>query len=462
MKQERTTYTHLEAERALVSTLYSNPLARQAVFTESGVLTAKQFSVTILGQAFASLEQMYFDDEPISLHALHAHIERGGYKIGEKDNTLLNEVCGVLDATSDYLACVEVIQARHAARQSQRILQELGEKSANAFRLTEVSDTIDTAQQRIEALQDALQESGKIRVGAQPLSNYLNNAVDRLQTLSERDDSPVTGMPTGLTDLDNLTTGLQPADLCVIGARPSMGKTALLIKLADAACAYAQGEHRGAVVIYSMEMLGVSLINRYLSMKGHINLQALRTGKLDDDEWVQLSRAIGQIVKHDNLFLCDEPSITSAYIQADLRRKRKQFGRIAFVGIDYLGLMESAPGARNDTRANEVAGFSRDLKRIALQEECPVVALAQLNRSLENRPNKRPLMSDLRDSGGIEQDADLIAFLYRDEYYNPDTPNKGVLEIIIAKQRNGPTGVLYASFDGRYTSIENLSGYSFN
>ena len=458
-KKGRATYTHLEAERALIASLFTEPAAREAVFTDSGVLGADRFSVPVLGAAFSALEQMFFDGAEISLHSLHEQVERSGFNISESDNNTLNEVCGVLEATSDYATCIELIHSKYIARQSQRVLAQLGEEAASAFRGAEVSTTLDAAQQRIEALQEQL--SGTKRTGSLSISHFLTGAIDRLQQLSERkDDSPVTGLPTGLIDLDNMTTGLQPADFVVIGARPSMGKTAMLLKLADSAANYTREKEPGAVIIYSMEMLGESLANRFLAMKGRIDLQAMRTGKLADEDWTRLCEAMEALGRLDHLCLCDQAAITSAYIRADIRRKRKQFGRIAFVGVDYLGLMQSPPGRQNENRTNEVAGFSRDLKRIALEEECPVVALAQLNRSLESRPNKRPLMSDLRDSGGIEQDADLITFLYRDEYYNPDSKDKGKMEIIVSKQRNGPTGVVYAAYDGRYTAVENLSrGY---
>jgi replicative DNA helicase len=459
--QIKTTYTHLEAERALVATLFSDASARDAIFTESGILAEDRFSSRVLGAAFVALEQMFFDGADISIHSLHEHIERSGFQINEKDNNTLSEVCGVLEATSDYLTCIELIQSKYIARQSQEVLEKLSDESAAAFRGEDLSRTLDVAQQRIEALQGLL--TGTKKNGSLPLAHFVTGAIDRLQQLSEReDDSPVTGVPTGVVELDNMTTGLQPGDLVIVGARPSMGKTAMLLKMADSACQHVGKNGKnpgGAVIIYSMEMLGEALANRFIAMKGRIDLQAMRTGKLSDEDMGRFVDTLERLAHFDHLCLCDQASITSAFIRADLRRKRKQFDKIAFVGIDYLGLMESPPGARiNDIRANEVAGFSRDLKRIALEEKCPVVALAQLNRSLESRPNKRPLMSDLRDSGGIEQDADLITFLYRDEYYNPDTKDKGKLEIIVAKQRNGPTGVVYASYDGRYTAVDNLTG----
>lgn len=259
----------------------------------------------------------------------------------------------------------------------------------------------------------------------------------------------VTGLPSGFIDLDDLTTGFQPGDLVIVAGRPGMGKTSFAMGLA---------EHSGInlklpVAVFSMEMPAEQLGARSLASRSGLNLRKLRTGRLDHAEWSPLTVAVGSLAEA-NIHVDDSPALSPADVRARLRRLTKDHGQLALVVLDYLQLMR-IPGERN--RVNEVSEISRSLKAIAKEFQVPVVALSQLNRSLEQRPNKRPVMSDLRDSGGIEQDADLILFVYRDEIYSPDSADKGVAEIIIGKQRNGPLGTVKLRFVGESTRFENLA-----
>lgn len=262
----------------------------------------------------------------------------------------------------------------------------------------------------------------------------------------------VTGVPSGLDDLDEMTSGFQNADLIILGARPSMGKTSLALNFVDKAL---QTQLDRTVQIFSMEMPAEAMLYRLMSILGHLDLGKLLKGKLDDDDWPKLSAAVSRIDGYgERLVIDDSSGLTPTAIRAKSRRAARRFGRPSLILIDYLQLM-NCPGHEN--RANEVSVISRSLKALAKEMKCPVVALSQLNRELERRPNKRPINADLRDSGAIEQDADLIVFVYRDEVYHPQTEHKGIAEIIIGKARNGPTGTVRTAFIANQTRFANLS-----
>ncbi len=279
-----------------------------------------------------------------------------------------------------------------------------------------------------------------------PIGDLLQNAVDRVDELS-RSDSHITGVATGFDDLDMRTAGLQKSDLIIIAGRPSMGKTALAINIAS----HAVIQDNLVVAMFSMEMSGESLAMRIMSSLGRIDQHVMRTGKLQDDDWPRLTSAVN-ILKSKPFFIDDTPALTPAGIGARCRRIKRDQNRLDLVVVDYLQLMQAS--GNNENRVTEISTISRSLKAMAKELNVPVIALSQLNRSLEQRPNKRPIMSDLRESGAIEQDADLIVFIYRDEVYNEDSQDKGKAEIIIAKQRNGPIGKVILTFLGQYTRFE--------
>jgi replicative DNA helicase len=285
----------------------------------------------------------------------------------------------------------------------------------------------------------------------QPLKDLLVSAVDRIETLYNRDNpSDVTGVATGFADLDRETAGLQPGDLVIVAGRPSMGKTALALNI---------GEHvaidlKLPVVVFSMEMGASQLAMRMIGSVGRLDQHKLRTGRLAPDDWERLSTALGRLSEAPML-IDETPALNAIEVRSRARRLQKQYGQLGLVIVDYLQLMQAQSAGEN--RATEISEISRSLKALAKELKVPVVALSQLNRSLEQRPNKRPVMSDLRESGAIEQDADVILFIYRDEVYNEDTPDKGTAEIIIGKQRNGPIGTVRLTFLGEHTRFENMA-----
>jgi replicative DNA helicase len=289
------------------------------------------------------------------------------------------------------------------------------------------------------------------RIGFTDIKELLPQVAERIDQLFQRDNpSDVTGIPTGYKDLDMMTSGLQPGDLIIIAGRPSMGKTSLALNI----CEYVAIDTGLPSAVFSMEMGSTQLVSRLIGSVGKLNQHKMRTGQLDDNDWEKLSYALGQL--NEAPIFIDEGSALNPYeVRARARRLHKQCGRLGLIVIDYLQLMGSAGSTEN--RATEISEISRSLKALAKELNVPVIALSQLNRSVEQRPDKRPVMSDLRESGAIEQDADVIMFIYRDEVYNPETPDKGIAEIILAKQRNGPVGRVKLTFLGEYTKFENYA-----
>ncbi len=326
----------------------------------------------------------------------------------------------------------------------------------------EITDTVYSAEGRnaTELLDRAEQtilnisEKGAHRLGGfEPLKSLLTKAVDRIDMLFHSDSS-LTGISTGFKDLDDLTSGMQDSDLVILAGRPSMGKTSLAINMAENA-AVGEGKH---VAIFSMEMPGEQLAMRMLSSLGRIDGHKIRTGKLDDDDWPRLMSAM-TMLSEAPIYIDDTPGLSPMELRARARRLKREHG-LDMIIIDYLQLMES--GESSENRATEISAITRQMKNLAKELKVPVLTMSQLNRSLENRPDKRPIMSDLRESGAIEQDADVILFIYRDEVYDEDSPDKGTAEIIIGKQRNGPTGTIRLTFLGRYTKFENYIHAGFD
>ncbi|MDZ3822369.1 MAG: replicative DNA helicase [Pseudoxanthomonas sp.] len=285
--------------------------------------------------------------------------------------------------------------------------------------------------------------------GSRQFVSVKEAAREALEMLQQRyhSDSSITGLATGFTDFDNMTAGLQAGDLVILAARPSMGKTALAVNMAE----YAAIRERKPVAIFSMEMSAVQLTFRLLSSLGRINQQALRTGRLADEDWPRVTSAM-TLLADARIFIDDTPGLSPTELRARARRLKRSHD-LGLIVVDYLQLM-SVPGNK-ENRATEISEISRSLKALAKELGVPVIALSQLNRSLEQRHDKRPQMSDLRESGAIEQDADVIVFIYRDEYYNKESTEQGIAEVIIGKQRNGPTGVVKLTFLGQYTKFEN-------
>ena len=283
-----------------------------------------------------------------------------------------------------------------------------------------------------------------------PIRQVVMNAMDKIEKASKNKGS-VTGIPTGFTDLDYRTAGMQPSDLVLIAARPSMGKTAFVLNIAQ----YVAFKKNLSVAIFSLEMSKEQLVNRMFSLESSVDAQKLRTGQLNDQEWERLIESAG-VIGRSRLIIDDTPGISISELRSKCRKFKLEHN-LSMIIIDYLQLMSG--GGRTDSRQQEISDISRSLKSIARELGVPVLALSQLSRAVEQRPDHRPMLSDLRESGAIEQDADVVMFIYRDDYYHPDTDKKGVSEIIIAKQRNGPIGTVELAWLPEYTKFANLERY---
>ena len=312
---------------------------------------------------------------------------------------------------------------------------------------------IQEASDRAESEQFAVSQK-RIDVGFSALKALLHDAYDRLDYLHAH-RGEISGVRTGFQDLDALTTGLQPSDLVIVAARPSVGKTSFALNIAENVAV----QEELPVVVFSMEMGASQLALRMVGSLGRIDQTHLRTGRLNDDEWGRLSEAVDKL-KSANVFIDETAALNPAELRARARRQARACGRLGLIVVDYLQLM-SGSSSDGENRATELGEISRGLKALAKELQCPVIALSQLNRSVEQRTDKRPMMSDLRESGAIEQDADVIMFIYGDDYYNKDSKEPGVAEVIISKQRNGPTGTVKLAFLKPITKFESLASGSY-
>jgi replicative DNA helicase len=346
----------------------------------------------------------------------------------------------------------EIVRERAVLRHLVEVGSEIAEAAFNPVGRS-AGEILDLAEARVFEIKEA---GAKSTQGFQALQPLLVQVVNRIDELYSRDNpSDVTGVSTGFADLDTRTSGLQPGDLIIVAGRPSMGKTAFSLNIAENVALDA----KLPVAVFSMEMGAAQLVMRMLGSIGKLDQHKLRTGKIAEDDWHKLTNALGRL-NEAPVFIDESPGLTAMEVRARARRlARQNNGKLGLIVIDYLQLMSGS--GQGENRATEISEISRALKGLAKELHVPVIALSQLNRALEQRPNKRPVMSDLRESGAIEQDADLILFIYRDEVYNPDSPEKGTAEIIIGKQRNGPIGTVRMTFLGEYTRFEDFApGFS--
>ncbi len=364
------------------------------------------------------------------------HVAGGAYLI---------ELASTTPSAANIVAYAEIVRDKAVLRQ----LIEVGTGIVNDGFQTEGRDSSEilaNAEQQVLKIAEA---GARGRTDFTPVNKAMAEAFDVLQT-RYANGGGITGLPTGYTEFDEMTAGLQPTDLLILAARPAMGKTTLALNMAE----YAAIKTKKAVAVFSMEMSASQLALRLISANGRVNATRLRTGQLEDEDWSRVSSAI-RMLKETKIFIDDTPALSPDVLRAKARRLKREHD-LGLIVIDYLQLM-AVPG-NSENRATEISEISRSLKGLAKELNVPVLALSQLNRSLETRTDKRPVMADLRESGAIEQDADVIVFIYRDEYYNKESsPDKGLAEIIIGKQRNGPTGSLKLKFFGEYTRFDNLS-----
>ncbi len=351
-------------------------------------------------------------------------------------------------SASNIRAYSDIVRERSVLRRLIQIGNEIADSAFNPDG-RKSDDILEAAEKTVFEIADKGASAGQDFKG---MTELLKKTVDRIDELYQNGGT-FTGIPSGFTDFDKMTSGLQPADLIIVAGRPSMGKTTFAMNLAENA---AIGAGVG-VAVFSMEMPAESLTLRMLSSLGRINQTKVRSGQLDEDDWPRLTSAVS-ILNEAKLFIDDTPALSPTEMRARVRRLKRKHD-IGLIVVDYLQLMQVKGGSEN--RVNEISEISRGLKALAKEMNVPVIALSQLNRGLEQRPNKRPVMSDLRESGAIEQDADLIVFIYRDEVYNEDSPDKGTGEIIIGKHRNGPLGTARLTFIGQYTKFENHASIDY-
>jgi replicative DNA helicase len=399
---------------------------------------------------YNAIVKLVNDNKPADVLTIHEELKL----FGLSDNfgiSYLNQLASSTPSSANVRGYAQIIADRSILR---RLIQTADSIANSAFsNEKEVRTVLDEAEARILAV---AQDGGREKEYHE-IEKLMTETVERIQELYDRGGtSDITGVATGFIDLDKMTSGLQKGDLVIVAGRPSMGKTSFAMNIAE----HVAVKEGLPVLIFSMEMSASQLATRMLGSVGRVNQGRLRTGKLSDEEWPRVSSSIGLLSKAP--MLIDETgSLNSFELRARARRMARKYGNVGLIVIDYLQLMAGKSNGSNENRATEISEISRSLKSLAKEMQCPVVALSQLNRGLEQRENKRPMMSDLRESGAIEQDADVILFIYRDEVYHPETQDKGIAEVIIGKQRNGPIGPVKLSWQGEFTKFDNLAlGYT--
>ncbi|MGY3264788.1 MULTISPECIES: replicative DNA helicase [unclassified Lysobacter] len=432
----------VEAEQAVLGGLMLAPDAYDRVADQ---LSDGDFYRRDHQLIYRAIRELAEKNRPFDAVTLGEWFESMGQSETVAGGAYLIELASTTPSAANIAAYAEIVRDKAILRQ----LIEVGTDVVNnAFQPDgrESGEILEEAEREVLAISQANRTG---REDFTPVTKALSEAFDELQT-RYANGSGVTGLPTGYTEFDELTAGLQKTDLIILAARPAMGKTTLALNIAE----FAAFKSRLPVAVFSMEMSASQLAMRLISSVGRVNAQRLRTGQLEDEDWSRVTGAIRQL-REAKVFIDDEPGLSPVKLSSKARRLKREHG-LGLIVIDYLQLM-SVPG-NNENRATEISEISRSLKGLAKELGVPIIALSQLNRSLETRTDKRPVMADLRESGAIEQDADMIVFIYRDDYYNKEnSPDKGLAEVIIGKQRSGPTGSFKLKFFGEYTRFDNLS-----
>lgn len=430
----------LDAEQAVLGGLM---LENKAWDQIADKITEKHFYRRDHQLIFQAMQQLAQQNKPIDiitvsevLQKMALHEEMGGF-------AYLGELAKNTPSAANIVAYADIVFERAVLRElisvGTQITQSAFDPQGRAS-----AEILDEAERKVFDIA----ERDVRGQGPESIRSILAKTIDTIEKRYES-STPVTGIASGFTDLDRLTTGMQPGDLVIVAGRPSMGKTTLAMNIAEHAAIRSQK----SVLVFSMEMPGESLAMRMLSSLGRIDQNKLRTGKLIEDDWTRLTSAVS-LLSEAKLYIDETPALSPIELRARARRVAREHDPLGLIVIDYLQLMRGQSHSEN--RTAEISEISRSLKALAKELRVPIIALSQLNRSLEQRPNKRPVMSDLRESGAIEQDADLIVFIYRDEVYHEDSPDKGTAEIIVGKQRNGPIGTIRLTFLGQYTRFENF------
>jgi replicative DNA helicase len=434
----------IEAEQSVLGGLLLDNSAWERV---GDALTGSDFYRRDHRLIFEAISALCEEANPADVVTVSEHLEKSGTLDAAGGLAYLGTLANNTPGAANIAAYANIVRERSVLRDLLRATSEIS-AATYAPDGRNARDLMDFAEKRIFEIS----EKGNRRGEFQPINRLLSEAVDRIDQLY-RSTSPLTGVPTGFTDLDEMTSGLQPADLVIIAGRPSMGKTSLAMNMAENAAV----GHKIPVAVFSMEMPGSQLAMRMMASLGRINAHRVRTGKLDDEDWPRLTSAVS-LLNEAPIYIDDTPGLTPMELRARARRLKREKG-LGLILIDYLQLMQSTESEEN--RATEISNITRALKGLAKELHVPVIAMSQLNRSVESRTDKRPVMSDLRESGAIEQDADVIIFIYRDEKYNENSPDKGIAEVIIGKQRNGPTGTVRLTFLGEYTRFENFANAGY-
>ena len=436
----------VEAEQAVLGGVLIDNDAWDRI---AGILTSANFYRNDHRAVFDAVSGLCDDGQPCDAVTVAERLDRSGQLESSGGLAYLAELAENTPSAANIVAYAEIVRERAVLRELIRISTEIAE---SAFRPQGrgALELLDDAERRIFEIADRGSAGRRDSVA---IKNVLSEVMERIDELS-RQENPITGVPTGFSDLDQMTAGLQRGDLVIVAGRPSMGKTAFAMNIVEEAAI------RGklSVIVFSMEMPAEQLTMRMLSSLGRIDQQKVRTGQLGHDDWPRLTSQVAML-NDTNIFIVDDSALTPTELHSRCRRLKREHG-IDLVVIDYLQLMY-VPGTR-ENRATEISEISRSLKALAKELMVPVVACSQLNRRLEDRQNKRPVMSDLRESGAIEQDADLILFIYRDEVYDEESKNKGKAEIIVGKQRNGPIGKVDLAFLGRYARFEDYTSVDYS
>ncbi|OHC63551.1 MAG: replicative DNA helicase [Rhodocyclales bacterium GWA2_65_20] len=434
----------IEAEQSLIGGLLLDNTAWDRI---ADMVTEGDFYRDDHRRIFNHIRKLVETGRPADVVTIYESIE----KSNETDQTgglaYLGEIANATPSAANIRRYAEIVHERAVLRKLVTVGDEIAASALNPAG-RDVKVLLDQAEQKVFEIAEA---GAKTVQGFESIQPLLGKVVERIEVLFNRDNpSDITGVATGFTDLDRLTSGLQAGDMIVVAGRPSMGKTAFALNIAE----HVAVVEKRPVAIFSLEMSGPQIATRLLSSVGRLNQNTIRTGRLTDDDWDKMTNALGKL--HEAPIHIDETgAINATDLRARARRLHRKCGQLGLIVIDYIQLMTSIKD--NENRATEISEISRSIKALAKELEVPIIALSQLSRKVEERNEKRPLMSDLRESGAIEQDADIIMMMYREEYYKPDTTDKGVAEVIITKHRNGPTDTVRLTFLGEFTKFENFA-----
>ena len=428
---------NLEAEQSVIGSMLMDS---HAIETATEILTGEDFYAKQNGILFEAMKELNAERKPVDVVTLHAKLAEKQAPEEMQSPEFIRSILDAVPTSANVKYYAQIVYEKATLRRLIRISEDITKDCYDA------SDPLEDILENTEKNVFNLIQSRNTRE-YEPISEIVINALKKIQKASET-KGHVTGLSTGFADLDFKTAGLQPSDFILIAARPSMGKTAFSLSILD----HVVLKRGQSAAIFSLEMSKEQLVNRLFAMEAKIDAQNIRSGNLDDTDWESLAEA-SEVIGGSKLIIDDTPGISATELRSKCR-KYKMEQDIQLVIVDYIQLMSS--GGRSDNRQQEISDISRSLKSLARELNVPVIALSQLNRAVESRTDHRPMLADIRESGAIEQDADVIMFLYRDDYYNPETEKKNVAEVIIAKQRNGPTGTIELTWQPKYTRFVNM------